>query len=101
MPKNLFLLILKGSLNCVFFHDEVKMHHNVSMCIEDKNTTNQIIEAYEFFSKCSPRKNDILSKIDKLETLVNTLSNPDQDVYKIDNFKRALSEDLTGKGVIF
>lgn len=92
--------ILKGSLNCIFFHDEVKRHHNVSMCIDDKNTTNQVIEAYEFFRKCSPKKQELLSKIDNLEILVNTLSNPSQNEYKIPNFKRALAEDLKENGFL-
>lgn len=94
------LNILSGSLNCLFFHDEVKRHHNVSMCIDDKNTTNQIKEAYNFFRKCENTNKKLRSKIDDLEILVNTLSNPKQEEYKIPDFKRQLAEKLTEEGVI-
>ena len=92
--------ILKGSQNCLFFHEEVNRKHNITMCIDDKNTTHQMIEAFEFFSKCSPQKKNLLSKIDSLEILVNTLSNPKQKEYAIPNFKRAIADELTEQGVI-
>jgi len=93
--------ILKGSLNCLFFHAEENRRHNISMCIEDKNTTNQILEAYNFYSKCASKPSNLHSKIDALEKLLNTLNDPSQKEYKIPNFKRALAENLTGKGVNF
>lgn len=92
--------VLKGSKDCLFFHDMNNNLRNISVCISDKNTTNQILDAFTYLQKCSNYKGSRgMSKEETLERLLNTLDNPDQDVYKLPNFKRALKESLTEKGV--
>lgn len=91
--------VLKGSKNCLFFQDTKNRQRNISMCIEDKNTTAQILDAFEYFHKCSDLIGKSLSEEDSLEQLLNTLDNPTQEEYKIPNFKRALTDSLTQKGV--
>jgi len=91
--------VLKGSKNCLFFHDSNNRHHNISMCIDNKNTTNQILDTFDFFTKCSVSVVKSLSKTNSLEILLNTLNDPEQDLYKIPNFKRALTDSLKSKGV--
>lgn len=91
--------VLKGSKNCLFFHDMQNRHHNISLCIDDKNTTSQILDTYSFYQKCFGNVGKVLSAGDSLEKLLNTLNNPDQDLYKIPNFKNALTESLTATGV--
>jgi len=90
--------VLKGSANCLFFQDSKNRQRNISMCIEDKNTTAHILDAFAFFHKCSELVVRSLSEEDSLEKLLNTLDNPKQEEYKIPNFKRALAESLTEKG---
>jgi hypothetical protein len=90
--------VLKGSLNCQFFHQENKKHHNISMCIEDKNTTAQILSAFNFFHKCASHGDRSPSSQEVLEVLLNTLNNPNQTEYIIPSFKKSLNEDLTARG---
>lgn len=90
--------ILPGSKNCLFFQDSKTKSRNISMCIEDKNMTQQILRAYDFFHECSELVSKQVSEEDSLEKLLNTLDNPTQTVYKIPNFKRALTESLQESG---
>jgi hypothetical protein len=94
--------VLKGSKNCLFFSDINDRHLNLSMCIDDKNTTNQILHAYEFYLECS--RNDVvktLSEQDSLEKILNDINNPNQVIYKIPKFRKALINSLTMKGVFY
>ena len=93
--------VLKGSKNCLFFSDLQNRHHNISLCIEDKNTTAQILDTFAYYQTCFGNVGKVLSKGDSLEKLLNTLNNPEQDLYKIPNFKIALTESLKETGVFF
>lgn len=92
------LKILKGSLNCLFFHERKYFFHNATICIENREILEQIKKAFLYYKDCIP-VNYKKSNVEELETLLNVLNTPDQVEYKLTKFKRALAEDLTQKGV--
>ncbi len=92
--------VLQGSKNCLLFSKKLDRHQNISMCIDDKNTTNQILETFEYYLECSRTpKLKTLSEEDSLEKLLNLLNSPTQNLYKIPTFRKALIDSLSIKGV--